>query len=112
MENHSWAHSDRTDMSDDTFESELRDAFENEFGADGDTAATAAENPEAFREDFDEDLTAQDVFDRIESRDGDFEHRYDFAIGDLASTNEDCTGSRKYRLAGFDEKAADPVLGS
>ncbi|WP_123535747.1 hypothetical protein [Halosimplex salinum] len=99
-------------MSDDTFESELRDAFEDKFGADGDTAAAAAEKATAFREDYDEHLTAQDVFDRLESREGEFEHRYDFAIGDLAAATEDCTDSREYRLAGFDEKAADPDVGS
>ena len=86
-------------MSDDDFESDLRDAFENEFDADADTAATAAEKAAAFRADFDEDLTAAGVLDRLERRDGDFEHRYDFAIGDLAAEIEDCTDSREYRLA-------------
>ena len=72
----------------------------------------AAEKVAAFREDFDEALTVADVIDRIERRDGDFGHRYDFAIGDLAAENEDCTDSREYRLAGFDPKAADPGVGS
>jgi len=99
-------------MSDEEFESELRDAFESEFDADADTAATAAEKAAAFRADFDEDLTVADVLDRIERRDGEFEHRYDFAIGDLAAEIEDCTDSREYRIAGFDQTAADPNLGS
>ena len=97
-------------MSDDDFESDLRDAFENE--VDADTAAAAAEKAAAFRADFDEDLAVADVLDRVERRDGDFGHRYDFAIGDLAAEIEDCTDSREYRIAGFDGKAADPTLGS
>ena len=99
-------------MSDDDFESDLRDAFEDEFNADEGTAATAAESAAAFRADFDEDLAVADVLDRVERRDGDFGHRYDFAIGDLAAEIEDCTDSREYRIAGFDQKAADPNLGS
>jgi hypothetical protein len=41
-----------------------------------------------------------------------FTHRYDLAIGTLAAENEDCTDSRPYRLAGFDEFAADPDIGA
>ena len=58
-----------------------------------------AEKVAAFREDFDEALTVADVLDWIKRCDGDLEHRYDFAIGDLAAENENCTDSREYRLA-------------
>jgi len=98
-------------MSDDDFETELADAFEDEFDADETTAATAAENAAAFRDDFDEDLTVEDVLDRVESHAGDFEHRFDYAIGDLASANDDCTDSREYRIAGYDPMAAEPNQG-
>lgn len=98
-------------MSDDTFESDLREAFESEFDADAETAATAAENAAAFRADFDEELTAEDVLDRVEAHSGDFEHRYDYAIGDLAAENNDCTDSREYRIAGYGDLAADPDQG-
>jgi len=99
-------------MSDDDFETELADAFESEFDADAETAATAAANAAAFREDFDEDLTVADVLDRVESHSGDFEHRFDYAVGDLASETDDCTDSREYRLAGYDDIAADPTHGA
>jgi hypothetical protein len=98
-------------MSDDDFETELADAFETEFDADAETAATAAENAAAFREDFDEDLSVADVTERVESHSGDFEHRFDYAVGDLASDNDDCTDSREYRIAGYDAMAADPNQG-
>jgi len=98
-------------MSDDDFESELADAFEDEFDADGAAAATAAGNAAAFREDVDEDLTVEDLLDRVEAHSGDFEHRFDYAIGDLASENDDCTDSREYRVAGYDAMAADPNQG-
>jgi hypothetical protein len=96
---------------DDDFETELADAFETEFDADSETAATAADNAAAFRDDFDEELTAEDVLDRVESHSGDFEHRFDYAIGDLADANDDCTDSREYRIAGYDAMAADPNQG-
>ncbi|QLH76554.1 hypothetical protein HZS55_04205 [Halosimplex rubrum] len=98
-------------MSDDDFEHELADAFESEFDADGETAATAAENAAAFREDHDEELSAADVLDRVEAHSGDFEHRFDYAVGDLASANDDCTDSREYRIAGYDPMAAEPNQG-
>jgi len=94
-------------MSDDDFESELADAFD----ADEAAAATAAGNAAAFREDVDEDLTVEDLLDRVEAHSGDFEHRFDYAIGDLASENDDCTDSREYRVAGYDAMAADPNQG-
>ncbi|QPV64619.1 hypothetical protein I7X12_08430 [Halosimplex litoreum] len=97
-------------MSDD-FETELAAAFEAEFDADAETVATAAENAAAFREDFDEDLAVEDVLDRAEGHNGDFEHRFDYAVGDLADGNDDCTDSREYRIAGYDPMAADPNQG-
>lgn len=98
-------------MGDDTFDSELRDAFESEFDADAETAATAAEKTAAFRADFDEDLTVEAVLDRLQAHTGGFEHRYDYAVGDLAAETEDCTDSREYRIAGYGDLAADPNQG-
>ncbi|WP_135365880.1 hypothetical protein [Halosimplex halophilum] len=98
-------------MSDDDFETELAAAFEDEFGADAETAATAAENAAAFRDEYDEELSVEDVLDRIESHSGDFAHRFDYAVGDLAAANDDCTDSREYRIAGYGDLAADPNQG-
>jgi hypothetical protein len=97
-------------MSDD-FETELAATFENEFDADGETAATAAGNAAAFREEYDEDLTVDDVLARVEGHSGDFEHRFDYAVGDLAAATDDCTDSREYRVAGYGDLAADPNQG-
>ncbi|WP_436928755.1 hypothetical protein [Halosimplex halobium] len=98
-------------MSDDDFETELAAAFEDEFDADADTAATAAGNAAAFRDEYDEDLTVEDVLDRVAVHSGDFVHRFDYAVGDLASANDDCTDSREYRIAGYGDLAADPNQG-
>ena len=92
-------------MSDDGFETTLTTAFVDH-GADEETATTAAERVAAFRDDHDEDLTADaDAYDS-------FEHRFDLAVGELAAANEDCTDSRAYRLAGFDGLTADPEQGA
>ncbi|SEA18647.1 hypothetical protein SAMN04488065_2153 [Haloplanus vescus] len=100
-------------MSDD-FETTVRDAFTDRFGADEETAAAAAEKAAAYRNEEDEDLTAEAFLDAVEATDDydGFAHRYDLAIGDLAAENEDCTDSRAYRLAGFDDLAADPDIGA
>ncbi|WP_436908325.1 hypothetical protein [Halosimplex marinum] len=97
-------------MSDD-FETELAAAFEDEFGADGETAAAAAGNAAAFRDEYDEALTVDDVLDRVEDHSGDFGHRFDYALGDLAAATDDCTDSREYRVAGYGDLAADPNQG-
>ena len=96
-------------MSDDDFETTLAAAFIDR-GVDEGTATTAAERVAAFRDDHDEDLTADaflDVFTDADAYDS-FEHRFDLAVGELAAANEDCTDSRAYRLAGFDGLTADP----
>jgi hypothetical protein len=97
---------------DDAFEETLAEAFESEYGTDEGTAADAAAKAAAFREDWDEDLAAEDVLDVLDGAPYDeFEHRFDNAIGELAAENEDCTDSREYRLAGFGALAADPTQG-
>lgn len=99
-------------MSDTDFESELAAAIESEYGTDGDVATDAAAKAAAFREDHAADLAADDVLDELaESPYEAFEHRFDAAIGELAAAAEDCTDSRPYRLAGFDDHAADPSIG-
>ena len=83
------------------FVDDVQAVFESA-GADESTAATAAEKLAAFREDHDEELTA----------DAEFAHAYDWLVGQLAAENDDCTDSREYRLAGFDDFAADPEMGA
>ncbi|WP_299334710.1 hypothetical protein [Haloplanus sp.] len=101
-------------MSDDDFETTVAAAFEDRFGADPETASAAAAKAAAFRDEVDENLSAENLIDAVaEANDYDgFAHRYDLAIGDLAAADEDCTDSRAYRLAGFDDLAADPDIGA
>jgi len=100
-------------MSED-FENAVREAFADRFDADPEAAADAAAKAAAFREDVDEDLTVEALVSAMEAADDyeSFAHRYDLAIGELAAENEDCTDSRAYRLAGFDDLAADPDIGA
>jgi hypothetical protein len=99
-------------MSDD-FEDDVRTAFTDQFDADPDVAGDAAAKAAAFRDEVDEELTVEALVAAVEDADDydSFAHRYDLAIGDLAAANEDCTDSRPYRLAGFDDLAADPDIG-
>ncbi|WP_251328935.1 hypothetical protein [Haloplanus pelagicus] len=101
-------------MSDDDFQSTVAEGFQSRFGADAETAAAAAEKAATFREAVATDLTADELLDAVANADDyeDFVHRYDLAIGDLAAAHEDCTDSRPYRLAGFDDPAADPEIGA
>ncbi|WP_338740245.1 hypothetical protein [Haloplanus salilacus] len=101
-------------MNDDDFETTVAEAFADRFGADPETAAAAAATAAAFRDEVDEDLTAEALIDSVAVADDydDFAHRYDLAIGELAAADEDCTDSRPYRLAGFDDLAADPDIGA
>jgi len=98
----------------DEFETTVREAFTDRFGADAETATAAAERAAAFRDEVDDDLTAEELLDALEAATDydDFGHRYDLAIGELAAANEDCADSRAYRLAGFDDLAADPDIGA
>lgn len=99
-------------MSDD-FESQLADAFTSEYGADTDLASEAASKAAAFREDFDEELAAEAFLEEVEAAPyEEFQHSFDAAIGELAAADEDCTDSREYRLAGFDDFGADPSIGA
>ncbi|QLD90979.1 hypothetical protein HWV07_18775 [Natronomonas salina] len=99
-------------MSDD-FETELADAFESEYGADADVAGEAASRAAAFREDWDEELSVEAFLEELDDAPYDeFEHRFDAAVGELAAAAADCTDSREYRLAGYDDFGADPSIGA
>lgn len=90
------------------FTDSVETAFESA-GADSETATAAAERVAAFREDHADDLTADEIEARLADAPYDeFAHAYDWLVGDLADEHEDCTDSREYRLAGYDEFAADP----
>jgi hypothetical protein len=99
---------------DDEFEETVAVAFEERFGADPETAAAAAGAAAAFRDEVDGQLTVETVLGAVADADDyeAFPHRYDLAIGELSATHEDCTDSRPYRLAGFDDMAADPDIGT
>ena len=100
--------------SDTDIQGRLRERFVSEFGADEETARTAAERAAAFCEDYEESVSVEAVLEtvaEVESYDS-FQHRYDCAVGDLAAGVEDCTDSRAYRLAGFGALAADPEQGA
>ena len=100
-------------MSDDDLEATLTDAFLDR-GAEEAVARTAAERVATFRDDHEEDFTAEGFLDRLEATEtyDAFDHRFDHAVGELAAANDDCADSRPYRLAGFDELAADPDIGA
>jgi hypothetical protein len=100
-------------MSED-FEDAVSEAFTDRFDADAERVVAAAAKAAAFREDVDEDLTVEALVDAVNDADDydDFGHRFDHAIGDLAAAAADCTDSRPYRLAGFDDLAADPDIGA
>ncbi|WP_251341920.1 hypothetical protein [Haloplanus halophilus] len=99
---------------DDDFRATVAEGFESRFGADAETAAAAAAAAATFRDEVAEDLTADELLDAVAEADDyeGFAHRYDLAIGDLAADDEDCTDSRAYRLAGFDDLSADPDIGA
>jgi hypothetical protein len=100
-------------MSDSAFEQELAEAFAEMDGVDEETARSATEKAASFREDYDEDLTAEDVISGVRSGPYEaFRHNFDFAVGDFAADNEDCTDSRPYRLSGFGDLAANPEQGA
>ncbi|WP_424019349.1 hypothetical protein ACOZ4N_07715 [Halorientalis pallida] len=102
-----------SETDDSEFARELETAFVEEFEADEETAAAAAEKAAAFREEYHEDLTVAEVTDRLADDSYEsFEHRFDYTIGTLAAAVEDCTDSRAFRLAGFGDMAADPEQGA
>jgi hypothetical protein len=96
------------------FETGAADAFADRFDVTPDEAAAAAAKAAAFREDVDADLTVETLVDAVADADeyDAFGHRFDRAIGDLAAADAGCTDSRPYRLAGFDDPAADPDIGA
>ena len=82
----------------------IENALEAEFAeeTDADTAATAAGNVAAMVAEFDLNLAAADVADRVVDAPYDeFARRFNYAVGDIANETADCTDSRAYRLAGF-----------
>ena len=96
-----------------TFESTLETAFTQEHGADEQEAATAAAQAAAYREAYDDDLTAEAFLDAFESSPyAEFAHQFNYVIGDLASANEDCTDSREFRFEGYGDLSADPAQGA
>jgi hypothetical protein len=101
-------------MSDtEAFEDEIAEAFVESEGIEESTAADAVSKAAAFREDHDEELTAEDVLAALEAAPYDsFQHSFDWVIGDFASAVENCTDSRPYRLSGFGDLAADPEQGA
>jgi predicted negative regulator of RcsB-dependent stress response len=94
-----------------SFERDLADAFADR--TDAETADLAAERLAALHEDYDLDGDVDALLDRLdEAPDDAFEHAYDWLVGDIAADVEDCTDSREYRLAGYDDLAADPEQGA
>jgi len=95
--------------------SDITDDLAAAFGeeTDADTAATAAENVQAFAEQYDEELTSEAVLDRFEDAPyADFRPAFNWLVGDLAAANDDCTDSREFRIEGFGALAADPEIGA
>jgi len=95
--------------------SDLTDPLAETFGEDTDeaTAQTAAENVAAFAAQYDEGLTAEAVLERYDGAPyDDFQHAFNWLVGDLAADNEDCTDSRAFRIEGYDDLAADPAVGA
>ena len=93
--------------------SDITDDLAAAFGeaTDADLAQTAAENVQAFAEQYDEDLSAEAVLDRFEDApDADFREAFNWLVGDLAADNEDCTDSREFRIGGPGDHAADPTI--
>lgn len=95
------------------FESALTDAFLEAYDIDESTADEAAAKAEAFREDYDEALTAERVIELVSAAPyATFDHDFNAAIGELAAENDDCTDSREYRLSSFGPKGADSSIGA
>ena len=85
----------------------LAEAFTRE--TDSETAEAAARQVAEFAEEYDEDLDAETVLALLEEAPYDaFVQRFNWAVGDLAAENEDCTDSRPFRIDGFGDLAADP----
>jgi len=93
--------SDRTD--------DLAAAFGED--TDDETAQAAAENIEAFADQYDEELTSEAVLDRFaDAPYADFHAAFNWLVGDLAADSDDCTDSREFRIGGPGEHAADPTI--
>ncbi|MDG5778387.1 hypothetical protein VB773_04040 [Haloarculaceae archaeon H-GB2-1] len=89
-------------MTDDSFAADLATSFVETFSIDAETAQNAAEGATAYREDAAEDLTVEDFVAAVEDAPYEsFRHRFNWAIGDHASTNEDRPDTTSYRLEGF-----------
>lgn len=100
-------------MSEDAFESALAESFEQAFDTEAAIAEEAAAQATAFREEYDLEVDPETFLEEMKAAPyGDFDHRFDCAIGELAAAADGCTDSRAYRRAGFDEMAADPSIGT
>lgn len=96
----------------DDFEETLETAFV-ESDASGSEATRAAEMAATYREEYDEDLSAETVREAVaDAPYGAFTRRFNHAIGDLAADNEDCTDSRAFRFESFGDLSADPKQGA
>ncbi len=91
----------------DEFTDALSARLIEEFSVDDDLAGDAAARATAFDDEYDLELTADDVVDRLSQAPYDrFERRWNWWVGDVAADLEDCTDSREFRFAGFDAVAA------
>lgn len=91
----------------DEFTDELTVRLTDAFDIDDETAAEAAANAAVFDDEFDLDLSAAAVVERLQRAPYDaFERRWNWWIGDVAADLEDCTDSRPFRFAGFDAVAS------
>lgn len=95
-------------MTDDEFTESLQAAFADHYDVDAETATRAASGAAGFREDATEDLTVEDLLDRVgDAPYDDFRHRFNWAIGDLSATDEDRPDTKSFRLTGFDSLSGE-----
>jgi hypothetical protein len=91
----------------DEFTDALATRLIEEFSVDDDLAGDAAARATAFDDEYDLELTVDDVVDRLSQAPyGRFERRWNWWVGDVAADLEDCTDSREFRFAGFDAVTA------
>lgn len=97
----------------DDLEATLAETFESTLGADEDLTTDAAAKAAAFLEEYELEQSDEEIVKSVEAAPYDtFTHRFDYVIGDLAASVEDCTDSREFRLAGYGDLAADPTQGA
>lgn len=87
--------------------STLADELAETYDIDDDLATDAAEMATEFSEEYELDLTVEEVLEGLEEAPYEgFTRQWNWWIGDLAADIEDCTNSREFRFAGFDDVAA------